>query len=358
MVAALLLLPSPGTAQGPIRRLTTIEALHQFPSYFHLQQVVLRGEFVERGAELVLRADAFDIRLLNPDRATGGPVEVRGQLIDVGRLEREDPRVRTYVERRGPLEWPQPGTELILNLTGVMEAQIVASPSLRAVALEPWKFEGQTITVVGNFRGRNLFGDLPAAPGRSRHDFVLTGAEGAIWVTGRRPEGEGFDLDVERRLDTNKWLEVTGVLTRCNGLACLDASEIALTEEPQVVTAIEPVPDAPPVPPPPAQVVFSIPTPDQIDVPTTSTVRIQFSKGLRESTIEGRVRVSYAGTDTSGPPLGFSTSYDGGTRALQITFDEPLEPFSTVSVELLEGLTAFDGAPILPWRLTFSVGGR
>ena len=78
------------------------------------------------------------------------------------------------------------------------------SPPIRAIALEPWKFDTQKVTVTGNFRGRNLFGDLPGAPGKSRYDFVLRGVEGAIWVTNLRPRGSGFELDVNRRVDTDQ----------------------------------------------------------------------------------------------------------------------------------------------------------
>ena len=82
--------------------------------------------------------------------------------------------------------------------------------SVRSIAIEPWKCDGQTVTITGNFRGRNLFGDLPGAPGKSRYDFVLRGTEGALWVTDLRPRGQGFELDVNRRVDTDRWIEVTG----------------------------------------------------------------------------------------------------------------------------------------------------
>ena len=105
------------------------------------------------------------------------------------------------------------------------------------------------------------------------------------------------------------------------------------------------------------EVVFSAPTADETDVALAAPVRIQFSKGLKESTLADHVRVAYVGGDAAAPPA-FKTSYDAGTRALQITFVSPLMPYRTVKVELSPDILAFDGAPLKPWSLTFSVGGR
>ena len=58
---------------------------------------------------------------------------------------------------------------------------------------------------------------------------------------------------------------------------------------------------------------------------------------------------------TDGPS--FKTTYDGANRAIEIKFDRPLEPLRTVKVEIVEGITAFDSAPVTPWTLTFTVGG-
>lgn len=345
------------SAQTGARRLTTIDALKQFPGYFHLQNVLLRGEFVERGPQLVLRSDAADINLLNPAQAKSGPVEVRGQLIDVGRLEPGDSRLGTYSERRGNEAWPRPGAELLLNITSVVDAQLATAATVRALALEPWKFEGRSITLVGNFRGRNLFGDLPEAPGKSRYDFVLSGAEGAVWVTGVRPRGRGFDLDVERRMDANRWLQITGVVTHDRGLVLVAATDVALaTEPPSTALIAEPTVEA--APPPPVDIVFSSPTPDEIDVPTTALVRVQFSRGLRESSLAGQVRVTYVDSTSTDAQPDFKMSYDAATRALQIAFARPLESNRTVKVELLPGIVAFDGGPSSSWTLTFSVGAR
>ena len=342
-------------AQAPSRRLTTIAGLRQFPGFYHLQNVTLRGELDDDGRRILLRADGQEIRVVLSDgvRATAGPVEVRGQVIDVGRLDPEDPRVTTVAEGRQGERWPRPGEELFVQATSITSAPPVTALTVRVLALEPWRYEGQTVTVAGNFRGRNLFGDLPDAPARSRYDFVIAGAEGAIWVTGQRPRGRGFDFEINRRIDTDKWLEVTGTVVHERGLVSIEAGELRLAKAPEVSEE----PDdaaAPAPPPPPLQVVFSSPTEGEIDVSPAAPVRIQFARGLDPKSVEGALRVAYAGGGGAPPP--FETSYDAATRALTLRFTEPLERFRTVRVEVLPVLRAFDGAPAVPWSLTFSVG--
>jgi hypothetical protein len=309
---------------------------------------------VENGSRFVLRSDDRELRaFLKDGSARSGPVEVRGQIFDVGRLQPDDPRLSGVTEGRDPANWPKPGEEIVVNVTAVAEAQAATTPSVRALALEPWKFDGQTVTVTGNFRGRNLFGDVPDAPGKSRYDFVLRGAEGAIWVTGLRPRGKGFDLDVDRRTDTGQWLQVTGTVTRNRGLVLLSATQLAAGKapdaEPEENVATQPVVV------PPAEVVFSTPTAGETDVSPAASIRIQFSRGLKESTLPGQIRVSYAGAPA--PLDGFKITYDAANRAVEIKFAKPLEPFRTLTIQTLDGLKAFDGAPVTPYTLTFSVGG-
>lgn len=358
--ALVLLVATAASGQAVTRRLATIAALHQFPGFYHLQNVLLRGELVERDRRIVLQTDDGEMPVfLKGATLSDGPVEVRGQMIDVGRLQPDDPRVSTLGEGGTPIaasdHWPRAGEMLVLVVTSVNDAQPATTPTIRALSLEPWKFDGQMVTVVGNFRGRNLFGDVGGAPGKSRYDFVLRGSEGAVWVTGMRPRGKGFDFDVDRRVDADKWLKVTGTVSRERGLVLIQATEISLTTEPEQEQ--EPAEDtaAPPTPPViPAEVVFSTPTANDAGVPPMSTVRIQFSRGLKESTIDGHLSASYSG---AAKPLDFKTTYDGATRSVELKFAAPFTPFSTVRVQTLDGLKAFDGAPVTPWTLTFSVGG-
>jgi len=356
VAAFVILLPALSLAQGNARRLTTIDAIRQFPSYYHLQNVLVRGEFVDDPQRPRLRSETAEMRIvLDNTPSKSGLVEARGVVMDVGRLDPGDPRLGSYNDTHNADNWPKPGEELLLRVTAVADAEPAVQPSVRALALEPWKFEGQTVTVTGNFRGRNLYGDTADAPGSGKYDFVLRSAEAAVWVTGLRPRGKGFDLDVDRRLDTDKWLEVTGVVRRKRGLVSIDATRLALTQAPQVRTVDE---EAPPLPPAPLEVVFSAPTEGETDVSPAAPVRIQFSRGLKEPTLTDHIRASYVGTPADAPPLVFKTAYDAATRSISLQFATPLEPLRTVKVELLDGLLAFDGGPLAPWTLTFSVGTR
>jgi hypothetical protein len=73
--------------------------------------------------------------------------------------------------------------------------------------------------------------------------------------------------------------------------------------------------------------------------------------------------VGYVGAESvergepQAPGLETAVKYDSGLRVLEIAFAQPLQRFRTVRVELLEGITGTDGAPLKPWTLTFSVGG-
>ena len=80
----------------------------------------------------------------------------------------------------------------------------------------------------------------------------------------------------------------------------------------------------------PVEVVFNSPTDGETDVTASAPVRVQFSRGLNESSIAGNIRVSYVGVEGA---LDFKSAYDAANRAILITFAKPLQPFRTVKVE-------------------------
>jgi hypothetical protein len=249
--------------------------------------------------------------------------------------------------------WPAQGQ------TPVMVVQTTTAPEplppgVRAIALEPDRFEGQHVRVIGGFRGANLHGDLPQSPGRSRWDFVLRSADAAVWVLGERPRGKGFNLDPSRRLDTGRALEVTGTVRTDRGLVWIDADSVTLTTEAVPAGVVEA--PLPPVQGAPPQVAFSIPIDGDIDVQPDATIRIQFTRDMAPESFRERVRISYA--DAGHTPLPEpKTVYRGDNRVLEVRPAAPLERFGTVKVELLEGIEATDGAPLAPWVMTFTVAG-
>lgn len=365
-LVALLSVLAPDSAPSQILpTATNVAALVAYPAFFQGKPVIVRGEVVlsrdrftlaEEGAERSIRLASSGVTLAD------GYEQIRGTFWDVGRLTADDPRVSGVL--RGALgefgeQWPKPGEVLAIEVDALTPADPFSAPSIRAIALEPHRYLDQRVTVRGQFRGRNLYGDLPASPAISRWDFVLRSADAAIWVTQVRPRGKNFDLDVNARVDTSRWLEVSGVVKRKAGLIWIDGSMVELTQ-----ALSETAPTSPPSTPtqgPPARVVFSLPTQDETDVDHNAIVKLQLSRDLNADTIGDRIRVSYLGELPAGggqtpPQLVFRASYDTGNRVVEIRFKAPLERFRTVVIELLEGMKTPDGAPVEPYLLKFTVG--
>jgi hypothetical protein len=370
IVAAIAL--APVSAQVSPRRAVSAGALLAFPGFFHGQPVVVRGSLATRD-HAVLLSPSIDraIPLIFTTRTgSDGPVELRATFWDVGRFERTDPRIQALgLDRLVPsdpeAEWPRPGAVCALVVTDAMPVKAAeGAPSLRVVALEAASYAGQRVRIKGQFRGRNLYADLPQGPGLSRYDFVLRAADAAVWVTGQRPRGKGFNLDVSARVDTGTWLEASGVVREKHGLVWVEAQQLTLSRPDLEPRQIDTAP-AKLVGPPP-EVIFSDPTSAELDVPLKTVVRLQFSRDMDAGTFKGRIRWSYAGTGPAGAEPASSPQrqepphqYDRAKRSLEIR----LEPggsamYRDVVIELLDGIAATDGAPLQPWTLTFAYGGR
>src|SRR3982074_1845251 len=90
------------------------------------------------------------------------------------------------------------------------------------------RFLDQKVAITGQFSGRNLLGEMPDAPGKSRYDFVLRSSDAAIWVTNMRPKlkdakGKDVELGLDARIDTGRWLTLRGTVQQARGLLLLDA---------------------------------------------------------------------------------------------------------------------------------------
>ncbi|AMY09787.1 hypothetical protein LuPra_03013 [Luteitalea pratensis] len=373
LVLALLSGVSPASSQiraegASGRKATTLGALTAYAGFYHLQAVRVRAKLVTDQVGTALLSG--ETRLLAVgDAATAqvtGDVEVAGTFIDVGRLTHDDQRVSTYglaalSQKVLQREWPAQGELLVIVVNEVRKAEPFTAPSVRGLALDPLRFDGQSVTVSGRFRGRNLFGDQPASPARSKFDFVIQLADASLWVVGRRPKGQGFDLNVDARVDTGRWLEVQGDVHTSKGLVWIEAIAIRTTQPVSDTTPVETTEVAPPAPPP--QVIFSTPTAGEVDVTADARVRLQFSRDMTPQSFKGNVMAAYDAREAaergippaSTPP--FVANYDQGRRTLELKFSAPFERFRTVIIRLAPGITAFDSQPLAPFELRFTVGG-
>ena len=361
-----VLAPGGGAAQG--RRAATLDALDRHPFFFHGQEVILVTDAAGEEVLTWLVSDDDGVRLLAldvppPPDGVRERLEVIGTFYDVGRLDEDDRRlaglpIRRISETLLRKPWPARGELPLVVATSSRPAATPSATTLRSIVLDPGRYLDQGVTVIGRFRGRNLYGDLPEAPDESRWDFVLRSADAAAWVVGREPKGDGFELDVLARVDTGRWLEVTGAVRVEDGMVLVDAGALALAE---------PVADRPPpaaavetrLPPP--EVIFSAPLADDVDVPRDTTVRVQFSRDMDPDSFDGQVRVRYARpggpeVDAGAEDVPLELAYRGRNRVLEIRFEHELERFRSVVVELLDGVTANDGTPMPPWTLSFFVG--
>jgi hypothetical protein len=123
----------------------------------------------------------------------------------------------------------------VLGMSDISPLQKRGAPAELAknIAVDPARFAGKKVTVVGQFRGRNLFGDLPTVSQRNTSDWVLKDGESAIWVTGKSPRGKGWSLDPAYKSDSSKWLEVVGKAEVVDGIVYLHASGVALATPPK-----------------------------------------------------------------------------------------------------------------------------
>jgi hypothetical protein len=371
--ACALALAAAAGAQPVTRRATNLAAVLAYPGYYHGRPIVIVGKVGLDKNQLRLSDEEHSIQLLFKGTAPDGLDEVRGEFWDVGRMKADDPRLSTYdlrttfkLDPDGP--WPRPGEVTAIIATAIAPAPAAPQASVRSIVLNPSRFLDQKVAITGQYSGRNLLGDLPDAPAKSRYDFVLRSADAAVWVINMRPKmkdanGREMELGLDARIDTGRWLSIRGTVRQGRGLLWLDAEagSLALAKPPTETVAEEEQIRVPAGPPP--EVVFSAPTQDETDVSMTTTVRIQFSRDLDQSTLKGHIRAGYLESQSvergepTTPSADFTFQYAPANRVLEIRFTKPLERFRTLKVDLLDGILGTDAQPLKPWTLTFALGG-
>jgi hypothetical protein len=374
LVAALVCacIPTPAGGQTAGRVATTIEAAIADAVFFHGRQIAIRAATVqERAGTRVVVGDlsgsdkpkvhpVFVFWRQAPSRTDG---EIRGEFYDLGRLREDDSRFSSYdfkplLESIGG-RWPNRDEVFVIVGATVADAVETSAPTIRAIVLQPSKFADRGVTVTGRFRGRNLFGDLPSPLNRSRWDFVVQSADAAIWIGALRPRGTGFELDPGAKVDTGRWVEVSGTVHVEGSRVWIEGESLRIAKPPTDTDA-EPTP-IPVIKEAAPTVIFTAPLTEETDVLTDTTVRLQFSRDMDGRTFRNHVRVSYVPTPANQSPNpipAVTPTYHEANRALELKFAAPLERFQTVKVELLEGIAALDGQTLVPWSMTFSTGAK
>ncbi|MGE5360974.1 MAG: Ig-like domain-containing protein [Bacteroidales bacterium] len=347
----------------------TLATVVTYPDFYSDRTLVIRGHLRPTAGSLSFEDDDGH-RVLAVWRGQGrldGTIEATGQVWDLGRMKQDDGRLSgfdvTPIVKASGQEWPKPGEVFVFAISTSRAVESSPVTTIRSLVLEGQRAVGRLVTVSGQFRGRNLFGDLPQAPGSGRSDFVLRASEAAIWVTGMPPKGKDFDLDPGQRVDTNRWLRVSGIVSEARGLLYIAAKSVEAATRDATESNAPAKANVPPPTPRPPEVLFSVPVPGETDVSPSTTVRIQLSRDLDPESLKGRVSVAYLGTgapSAAPPPPAprIRIELDERERVMTLRFAQPLEPWQRVQVDLLDGIKGTDGAVMKPWTLTFTVGGR
>jgi hypothetical protein len=232
-----------------------------------------------------------------------------------------------------------------------LKGPIASKPvTLEALVTRPGSHDGQTVRVVGKFRGKNLYGDLPARSEQRSSDWVIKDDLFAVWITGKKPKGSGWDLDASLKRDTGKWIEVIGQPQTRGGVTYIKAIQLNLTSPPTPTADAQPPPPPPERPKVPPVVVFALPLEGEQEVAQDSRFVVQFSKDMNEESFRGHVVLRYAGPVRPGdrPFVGLRMSYDGGRRALTVDPGDVLRPGRRVEILLLPGIADIDGLQLTP----------
>lgn len=208
------------------------------------------GEYLtlKEGGPPVLVIPGHEVTLGDLSPLVGHRVEIRGILRRIRKKEYlrgvdldliEDPSLPVLPE----IDFKLPRNSItVLGLSdrGESSRRSGAPPAsviVREILEDPAEHAGKKVRLVGQFRGRNLFGDLPAASQRGKADWVLKDGDAAVWITGKDPRGKGWALDPGYQGDTQRFVAVEGKPEVVNGVVYLRASKVTLAAAPDRETA-------------------------------------------------------------------------------------------------------------------------
>jgi hypothetical protein len=197
--------------------------------------------------DAVLLIPVNDLDPRDVDRLVGMPVEIVGVAREIPERQGTclhamqivpdsvclDWNLPALPDHAGHLDWPRNS----VTFWSVSDARPLdrrpgagSGLDLSDVVHQPDRFKGKTVTVVGQFRGANLFGDLEAATRQDASDWVIADGGAAIWVTGKAPRGSGWGLSPDSRSDGRWWVAVTGEVQRRGGAVYIRAKSLALVK--------------------------------------------------------------------------------------------------------------------------------
>lgn len=221
---------------------------------------------------------------------------------------------------------------------------------LRELVKNPTPLAGRRVSVIGKFRGNNLYNDLSIRTKKTPRDFVIKVSDTAIWVTGRRPKGKGFELNPRMRRDTGKWLKVTGRPWLDDDMVYLRAEKLEIVPEPDD-PSLEPVDadeeEEKELPPPP-EVTFSIPLDGERGIPLDTEFQVQFSNKMDGASFNRNVDLLYADDDGTGNPFpDMQIRYEDVNRTLVVVPGKKLDPQTEIQLILYDGIRDEDGQSLV-----------
>ena len=270
-------------------------------------------------------------------------------------FERDDKRYfigALSVDREGDDPIPEP-EEPAKDKSPDIDIPSGANVDLRDLIKSPDVYVDKRIEVIGKFRGNNIYGDLSIRSKKTPRDFIIKVADAAIWVTGKRPRGKGFELNPRMRRDTGKWLKVTGKPWTADGMVYLKAEKLELAPKPEDAS-LEPIEDEAAEleererNQPPPEVAFAVPLDGERDILLSSDFRIQFTSDMNLGSFDRNVDLLYADDDgLSNPFPDMRIRYEKADRILVVLPGKSLEPSKEVILVLYNGIVDTGGRPLV-----------